>query len=505
LAQLLVALLAPRALESAEISAEELRGHGPLANAAADYLEAFNANDPAALREFLGSARDEESLRRTPVEARLARQQQFREMLGPLSVRAIERSEPAALELIVHAQTLDSFFQLSFEASSLDPLKIGSMGMRPALAPRDDSDSEGGDPVAGAQTLQGLVEALLAEHGMPALAVAVQQGGDDMQSVVLGTRNIETGAPVQDHDGFHIGSITKSMTASIAARLVDREVLDWNLTVGESLTGIPMDAAYRAVTLRQLLQHRSGIEPLLEVDESRERGWVEAGEDPRLQRLALAREVLAEAPAIEPGTSFSYSNAGYAVAAVLLETAADEPWESLVSQEVFQPLEMNQSGLGWPATVERPQQPRGHWVHGGELSVQELTGYSLAGPLAPAGDVYCPIAELARYGWAHLRALGGNESWLSSQSARALHEPPQNSSTPYAMGWMVEEIEGESYHLHSGSAETFFAFLALSPTAKRVIAVAMNDGDLSNDAVAREIVRQVHRIYADESSEERGP
>jgi len=490
------AVLAGPAAGADTIPIAELRNQGDLASAAADFIEAFNANDPDLLHAFMSTYRDAESLTRTPVEARVQRQQQFRGMLGELTLNSIVQSEQTVLEVIVHAATPDGFFQLSFEASSLDPLQIASMGMRPALAPEEQATGED-DVLAATETLEALVDAALTRYDLPALALAVGDDTDAVEIVVCGVRDVDSGDPVALDDRFHIGSLTKSMTAAVAARLIARGVLDWDDKLGERLD-LTLNPTFHDVTLTLLLQHRGGLDPLLDVAEQDETRWRKAADEPAGQRLALLRDILTREPAVAPGSAFAYSNAGYVAAAAMLEQTAGRPWEILVAQEVFKPLGLASADLGWPATVGHPQQPRGHWFENGSRRVQEFTGYNLDGPLAPAGDVQISIGDLARYGQAHLQALAGASSWLTSEDAHTLHATPEEGApTGYAMGWAIEEIEGEVGHLHAGSAGTFYAFLCLFPETGRVVAIAMNDGNLGNDAVARELVRQVKRIRGD--------
>ena len=488
---LVVGVLSGAAAE--DISLEDLSGQGPLAAAAAEYFAAFNANDADALLAFVSTYRDETSLKRTPPAVRVPRQQQFRGMLGEVSLRSIQASADTLLELVVFAETPGGHFLFTFETSALVPLKISSMGIQPTGAP--ESAAAGPDPLALAGTLEALVEAARLKYDMPAISVAVGERGTDVQVAVSGVRNLETGDPVQPDGAFHIGSLTKSMTAAVAARLVSRGEMAWDETLGARLVTLAMDPGYRDVTLTLLLQHRASVDPLLNVSGLQEMVWRAASPEPTGQRLALLKSVLDEAPATAPGTGFAYSNAGYIAAAAMMERATGESWEDLVAAEVFAPLGLTTAGLGWPATTDAPDAPRGHYYDQTGHRLQPYLGYSLSGALAPAGDVHCSMGDLARYGLAHLNALEGKSDWLSAKAATVLHSPPEGTGGPaYAMGWMIEETEAGPTHIHAGSAGTFYAVICLLPETGRVVVVAMNDGNMGNDAVARQIIRQVERI-----------
>jgi CubicO group peptidase (beta-lactamase class C family) len=198
----------------------------------------------------------------------------------------------------------------------------------------------------------------------------------------------------------------------------------------------------------------------------------------------MVAELLAVAPASTPGTTMEYSNAGYAVAAVMMEIVTGSAWEELIVSEVFEPLGLSSCGVGWPATESRPDQPRGHW---NGPKTQELSGYEIGSFIAPAGDVHGSALDLARFGRAHAANDG---SWIKSATGTRLMQLP-DAGANYSMGFMHEEMAGRPVVLHAGSAGTFFALLVLDPASGRSVAVVMNEGSLANDAIARRIVTAI--------------
>jgi len=440
---------------------------------AVQYLSAYNASDENALRAFISEHRDATSLERTPIETRVARQLQMRGMTGALQTVSVAQTSANELELVVFSASAEAHFMLSFEASSLSPVRFAMMGLQPTQAPG-----------SAAVDLDGLLSerigALRESRQLPALGVAVWTQGDAPVAFLDGVRDVQDKEPVQPGDRFHYGSITKSMTSSIAARLVDRGLIQYETTVADALPGLWMHSGFKAVTLEQFLQHRSGIEPLLEDDLEREKRWKRAGDTGPEQRRALAAELLAVEPSFTPGSSMDYSNAGYAVVSLMLEAASGSSFEELIVAEVFEPLGLESCGLGWPATAERPDQPRGHWP--GPI-LQAMTGYDLGYLFAPAGDVHGSVEDLV--GFAHALATGA-EGWIQPETLERMFHDPGNG---YAMGLQVEAADGRLVLSHNGSAGTFFAFMAFEPATGASAAVVMNEGNLANDTLARSIVR----------------
>src|SRR5690349_17313988 len=89
-----------------------------------------------------------------------------------------------------------------------------------------------GAPVAPSQLNQG-IEDIRRKYELPALAVVVVKGGLVCDRVALGVRKFGDPTPVTTNDVFHIGSCTKSMTATLAAMLIEDGKLRWDTTIAE--------------------------------------------------------------------------------------------------------------------------------------------------------------------------------------------------------------------------------------------------------------------------------
>jgi len=115
-------------------------------------------------------------------------------------------------------------------------------------------------PPPHALTNERLAE-LRARARSPALAAASQRGASRTHIWVTGERAIGTAIAAKESDRWHLGSITKSMTATLVGVLVDLGAINWDETIGEILgTEIPdLADAYTSVTFRHLLCHRSGL------------------------------------------------------------------------------------------------------------------------------------------------------------------------------------------------------------------------------------------------------
>ena len=144
---------------------------------------------------------------------------------------------------------------------------------------------------------------------------------------------------------------------------------------------------------------------------------------------------------------------------------------------VFEPLGLQSTGIGWPATEDRPNQPHGHLGSPPDLSVQEIGQYPLGDInfVGPAADVNCSIEDFAGYATLHLQGLQGKDGLLKAETVRHLHTPPEDGNSDYAYGWHIRKTDtGEPLHEHSGGGGTFSAWIALYPDGDLAIVACAN-------------------------------
>jgi D-alanyl-D-alanine carboxypeptidase len=324
-----------------------------------------------------------------------------------------------------------------------------------------------------------LAERARAESGAPAVGIMLWRAGD--QSIgVAGIREQGEDANVTVDDLWHVGSNTKSMTATLVARLVEQGVISWDDTIGDSLGSEieTINPQFAPLNFRHLLSHRAGLVANVDmVHMFQFRAQQVGGRDMHAQRLDYAASVLSGEVTSTPGEAFLYSNAGYVVAAAMLEQITGESWEELLTREVFEPLGMTSAGFGPPGTAEAVDQPRGH-VPGllGGLSAR-TPGPTADNPLVmgPAGTVHASLGDMAKYLSMHLAGARGEDTeFLSSESWQILHTPPFGGD--YAMGWGVR---GDTL-LHAGSNTMWLVQFILRPDEDLAIAVAFNEARMAS-------------------------
>ncbi len=161
----------------------------------------------------------------------------------------------------------------------------------------------------------------------------------------MGIRKWGDPTPVTTNDVFHIGSCTKSMTATLTAILIDEGKLRWDTTIAGVFPELKgrMAKQYEAVTVEQLLHHRGGA-PGEPPAAAWKRAWEEHG-TPTQQRREFIEAVLSQPPETAPGTKMIYSNQGYAIVGAMLEKITGTNFEALMAEKLFKPLHMDSADL----------------------------------------------------------------------------------------------------------------------------------------------------------------
>jgi len=324
-----------------------------------------------------------------------------------------------------------------------------------------------------ADDVSAMLASIREKHNIPGLAAAAVRGEELIAVGATGVRQEGRPEPVTIDDQWHIGSCTKSMTATLAAMFVEEGKLKWDSTIAEVLPAMHCKTEWKQVTLEQLLRHRSGAPGDAPSDL-----WAAARQARgtlKQQRLDFVRGLLEREPEAPPGTKFIYSNQGYTIAGAMIEHVAGASWEELMQRRLFAPLGMKNAGFGPPGTAARIDQPRAHVIRDGKL--QPIPpGPAADNPLVigPAGTVHCAIGDLAQYAAAHAREGRGAHPLLKPESFAKLHSVGEGED--YAMGWGVTKRgwAGGTTLTHNGSNKMWFAVMWVAPAKDAAFVAATN-------------------------------
>ena len=321
-------------------------------------------------------------------------------------------------------------------------------------------------PADAAQSL----EVIRKKHDLPALAVVVVKDGRICDRAAVGVRKWGESTPVTTNDIFHIGSCTKSMTATLTAMLIEDGRLRWDTTIADVFPELKgkMDKQYETVTIEQLLTHRGGV-PGTPPAAAWKRAW-EQKDTPTKQRREFIEAVLRPPPEAAPGTKKIYSNQGYAIIGAMLERLTGTPWETLITERLFKPLHMDSAGFGPPGKTGAVDQP---WGHTRKLLVTVPLQEDNPPAIAPGGRVHCSLDDLARFTMFHMQR-GRQDGLLKPNTLNRLHTPLAGGD--YACGWVVVKRDwaGGNALMHNGSNTMWYVVMWLAPEKDFSVVAATN-------------------------------
>jgi D-alanyl-D-alanine carboxypeptidase len=334
----------------------------------------------------------------------------------------------------------------------------------------------------GPENLNNLLESIRVQHGVPALAAAFVRSADLIALGAVGTREINGAERVQLNDRFHIGSCTKSMTATLIALLIEQGRLSWETTIAEIFPDLlgKIRPEYHKLTPLHFLSHRAGLPGQQKgqdaYEQLHEQMWGLKGSLVE-QRRAAVEIVLSQPPVAEAGKLFNYSNHGFIIASAMAEQVTGQAWEDLMQEMLFKPLGMETVGFGAPGTASIVDQPRGHTDSCAPVAPGSRSPVADNPPVyGPAGTVHSSMSDWARYISLHLRGARGEEGLLlKPESFERLHKDPFGHNY-YALGWVLAErgwAHGPTLS-HGGSNGYWFAVVWIAPRRNAAFLAATN-------------------------------
>lgn len=330
---------------------------------------------------------------------------------------------------------------------------------------------DAGAEIRKVENLDTLVQQTHGSVSVPALGGAIVDETGLRALGVSGVRAVGNTDIVTAADPWHLGSNTKAITAVLAGRLVDDEMVSWGLVVTDVWPNANAD--WSLVSLEMLLHHRGGASDNLIADHLDLWTALAQAGDGASGRAALVESLVSQPPDEQVGT-FAYSNAGYMIAGAMLEVQTGKSWQALLAEKVFEPLQMS---CGFGAPTEKA--PWGHRVEGGALrAVSPGPAADNPAGLGPAGTVHCSLADWSSFIAAQLpgHVLDDGSQFLKQETLIRLQTPTGD----YAGGWIVTtrpwavETGAGIVLTHSGSNTMWLAVAWLAPEKRRAYLAVVN-------------------------------
>ncbi len=325
---------------------------------------------------------------------------------------------------------------------------------------------------------------------------------------VAGLRKLGDTEAAEVTDAVHLGSCTKAMAAAIIGQLCTENKLTLDATLEtvlpdvKELQGKPVGQ----ITIRQLLQHRSGLPANVGYDRFDAKAPKSAREARRLMLLDLAQNRLPNSG------KYLYSNTGYTVLGHIAESIENETWEDLAKRRLFDKLGMKTASfgpVGIPDGTEGDALPGRAWGHIAPNPLAAL-GAALSGQkqvalkpvqidnsrcMSPAGRAHMNLDDWSRFVIAWCQPEGNAALGISKAVLDDMLRMPNtdNLQERYSSGWIA--YDNPAFHgkglFHNGSNTSWYCYALASPDREQCVLVAINSFTETARRVADEIAREL--------------
>ncbi|NPV67716.1 MAG: beta-lactamase family protein [Anaerolineae bacterium] len=312
-----------------------------------------------------------------------------------------------------------------------------------------------------------IVRNMMEEHHVPGVAVGLVHG-DQTFTAGLGVTSVDNPLAVTDETLFQIGSISKTFTATAVMRLVEAGKLDLNAPVRHYLPGFRVadESVAATTTVRHLLTHSTGWDG----DVFTDTGTNDDALATYVEKLAGVEQL---AP---PDTLFSYNNAAFSIAGLLIEKVTGKTYEAAIKELIFAPLGMERSFF-FARDLLTFRFAVGHVVIDNAPRVQRP--WELPRAVNPAGGITCHIRDLLRYARFYM-GDGTTEDGtclLTPESMQLLQTPtfPINDfDGDVGLSWWIKTLNGVKFIEHGGTTLGQNSRLVIAPARQFAIAILTN-------------------------------
>lgn len=322
----------------------------------------------------------------------------------------------------------------------------------------------------------------------PGVSITVVDGCELAWTRGYGVRSASNAAPVRPETRFQAASISKTLTAVAALRLVQRGKLALDKPVNAQLRTWTLPAApgidVDKVTPRGLLSHTAGTTI------SGFPGYARGTPIPTLDQIlaggppANTPPIIAEKPA---GAQVAYSGGGMTVMQKLIEDVSDASFAEVLDREVIRPAGMSRSTFSTPA-------PSSDMALGHDEQGAPIAGDWHAYPELAAAGLWTTSTDLARFGVAMSQAYQGQGDLLPQDLAREALRPQSALKGSFGLGFRyMTADDGDAIFFHTGSNAGYRAFLVFdAPRCQGVAMMTNSDGGM---ALGMSLLRDIGRIY----------
>lgn len=324
-----------------------------------------------------------------------------------------------------------------------------------------------------AEPVDDFVRAEMAKRHVPGVSVAVVRDGKVLLAKGYGVANAEHSVPATENTVYQLASVTKQFTATAVLMLVQENKIGLDDKISKYLNSLP--AAWGAVTVRQLLNHTSGIKSYTSVPDF----FKTARKDYTKEELL---KLVADAPPdFAPGEKWSYNNTGYFLLGMLIEKVSGKEYGAFLNERIFGPLGMTSTRVNDLSEVIKNRASGYTWENGA------LRNGEYVSPTQPyaAGALVSTVADMAKWDAALytdklLKRAALDQMWTAAK----LND---GAAANYGFGWSVDTYRTRRLISHGGGIPGFNTSISRFVDDKLTVIVLANSDTADADSLANAI------------------
>jgi CubicO group peptidase (beta-lactamase class C family) len=317
-------------------------------------------------------------------------------------------------------------------------------------------------------------------------AVLVAEKGKIIYKEAFGLANREWNIPNRTDTKFMIGSVSKSLTATLMLIQVQKGLIDLNKTIEDYLPEFKNKPAAN-VTIKQLLSHTSGI-PNYDIIKDF---------FPRISRQNFTREdyikvFIDSSLVFKPGTHYAYSSWGYFILGYIMERVTGKTYSQLMSDDIFKKLKMNNSGSYYHTQIV-PNRATGYdYSFGGFTSADFRDQSNTMG----TGDIYSTVEDLFKF---HIALT--NNTLLNKELTTEMFTPGIELAK-YGYGWFNKQFkytntDSVASNFHLGMTEGFISFIRRIPSTNSLVVILSNSSPTDFFGITNNLYKVLYNIPVD--------
>lgn len=332
-----------------------------------------------------------------------------------------------------------------------------------------------------------VVRRQMKDQKIPGVSIAVVRNGTTIKAAGYGLANLEVGAPAKVETIFAAGSITKQFTATAIMLLAEEDKIGLDDSITKYFPEAPI--AWKAITIRHLLTHTSGIPDIFgNTDQNLySKGIIDFHHD--YTEDELARAYFAQPLDFQPGTKWNYSNPGYQMLGFLIHRVTGKYYGDFFRERFFTPLGMTTTTIFSYANIV-PNRASGYDLADGVWRNTPLW-QSVSTLTNAEGSLLMSVLDLAKWD-----AALNTEKVLKRSSLEAMWTPvpiDDGSAYPAGMGWFIANAHGHRVVFHTGGSFGFYADISRYLDDRLTIIVMTNIDETHTDVL--KVAGEVAAIY----------